>query len=128
MTPLLLMLAVGAEPADTLRPPVRDTLKAPFPPRELPADTLKAPPRVPPEYAAARAEVLDGRAVVLVVGESTPWPAEYTFRRRIPSFEAVPDGVYDCWLENGVPVMRRRPGPPVQFAPFPLVTVPPGGT
>lgn len=62
------------------------------------------PKGFPAVYNAAVEAVTAGKAVVLVVGGGDAADATHC----CPSFPAVADGVYDCTLESGKPVMRKR--------------------
>ena len=55
------------------------------------------------DYAAARASVEAGKAIVLYLGVTSPKGAYY-----VESLPGKTAGVYDCYLSGGVPVMRLR--------------------
>lgn len=67
-------------------------------------------------YRAALVAVRSGKRVVLHVGVKGNGFA-------CPAFPGKPTGVYDCWIEDGEPVFRRRVEVPVS-GPFSTPTTP----
>ncbi len=71
----------------------------------------------PDEYPLALARVRAGDRALLVIGPDVPALNEGPLYRT-PSLLDFEPGVYDCWNENGVPTMQRRPTlvpPPVRL-------------
>lgn len=94
MSTLLLALALAAPP------------QAPRPPQAPPVVEVAKPVDPWTGYRAALAAVRAGKRVVLHVGVKGDGYA-------CPAFPGKPTGVYDCWLEEGEPVFRRRVEVPV---------------
>lgn len=98
---LLLMTSVAlTQPVDE-QPPK-------FPPRQIDSSPVERAPKFSPRsaYQQCKLAVESGKKCKLYVGVAPPAidAAELIFH--IDSLPGVSTGVYDCWLENGVPMMR----------------------
>jgi hypothetical protein len=69
-----------------------------------------------PSYEKFLESVKLGIGGVLSIGITDRWVGKYQTHYRVESgFGGFPDGEYDCWLQNGKPVMRLHPtSAPVQ--------------
>lgn len=87
----------------------------------IPVQQTPSDPYGVPDYAAFRARITGNVRGVLVVGVPDRFVGGYQFHCRVASgFAGLADGEYDCWEENGRPVMQLRSAAPGVAAPQPF--------